>query len=91
MPEPGSKPVSLGVLLGEAGEHVVADLLPQVLSRDEAEARKEASGVRRPYCDSIVENRRLYAALARRLRAAGLLNFHGDFEQIGRSWLELLS
>lgn len=76
LPQPGWEPIDLAVLWGDNGRAMVNEFVStQVLPNEEACAKLEACGVKRPYSDPMLRQGKVYHAFLRRLLESHLIDF----------------
>ncbi|CAK0873437.1 unnamed protein product [Prorocentrum cordatum] len=79
LPLPGNHPVALERLLGaEVFDSVYRVISCKVLPKTEVLQRRQSAGSKTPYSDPCLRDPRRYAALARRLREAGVVDLVSD-------------
>ena len=79
LPSPGSKPVSIEVLMGRDGTKMLRDFTrTKVLPKSSVSDAKTKSNFRKPYSDPALQSRKVRRQLYRRLYKAGMLDFVTD-------------
>ena len=88
LPEEGSTPIPLPVLLGRTGERRVEEFVDtKVVAKEVFQERRQASELRRPYRDPVLRDPHTYARLLLRLFRAGMVKWRssgqGDYTEVG--------
>ena len=75
LPPPGHAPLQLEAIIGGDGVELIRGLMAKLLLKEEAARNILKTGLRRPYQDERLRDRRRHLQLVARLREAGLIKF----------------